>query len=195
MIRDCIVEYDTIDFQDKVVFDCGANIGALSKIAIDRGAKQVIAYEPEESNYQMVLKNTKGYPIITKNSALSSQDEDTLSFWINKSNNAQCSGTLDCKQKGRRVEVKVNNLNFWKELDLYKPSIIKMDIEGGEYDIFKEGFEMPDYVTDIAIEIHHPKEMDKLFEALNKIFPVVKHKHIITMFNKPGMIVTHLARA
>lgn len=195
MIKDCLKEYDTIDFDGKVVFDCGANVGALTKIATMRGAKQVIAYEPEETNYQMALLNNRyNENVIIKNTAVSGLDDDTLSFWINKSNNAQCSGALECTQKGRRVEVIVNNLNFWKELDKYKPDIIKMDIEGGEYSIFEDGFTIPDYVKDIAIEIHQPKRMNKLFKDLNKIFPVVKHKHVIIMFKSPGMIVTHLSK-
>jgi FkbM family methyltransferase len=42
---------------DDVVVDVGANIGAFSAAAISRGAGMVLAYEPEEANYEILRLN------------------------------------------------------------------------------------------------------------------------------------------
>ena len=58
--------------------------------------------------------------------------------------------------KGRQ-KLTVDAANFWKKVKEHKPQVLKVDVEGGEYDfMFQE--DMPDYVEQIAIELHLGKK-------------------------------------
>lgn len=198
MIRDVRKDYSTLVFDDKVVMDCGANIGAFTVRALDEGAQRVVAYEPEKSNFEMVKLNVvdlneyDNFELV--NAAVSNSFFPELSFYINKSQKAMCSGALNPRVKSKRVQLTVDNLNFWDELERVQPSLVKMDIEGGEHEIFEGNFEIPDYVKEIAIEIHQAAKMEALYDRLLEEFPKVIQKEYIVVFGQKAMIVAHLAR-
>ena len=58
--------------------------------------------------------------------------------------------------KQRRKEIKVKCKKFDDVLENLKPSTIKMDCEGAEYDLLQKP--LPDYVKKITMEIHFSKK-------------------------------------
>ncbi len=58
-------------FKGDIVVDIGANIGIFTKYALANGAKRVYSYEPIRSNYDILVKNTNGYEVITDNIGIS----------------------------------------------------------------------------------------------------------------------------
>jgi len=150
--------YDVVSFKDKVILDIGACFGAFADLATKGGAKQVISYEPDAENWELLTMNKHPNNIII-NSAVVADDSKTVSFYPVRD---------DCNNMGRgstdptrgRDEVVVTAVNFQDQLDKYKPDLIKMDIEGGEYSIFPR-YKLPDYVKTFIMEIHTTKPAQK----------------------------------
>ena len=57
MLKESAGDYPKIVCTDKVVLDLGANIGGFTKLALEQGCKKVIAYEPDEFNFDMLDLN------------------------------------------------------------------------------------------------------------------------------------------
>ena len=195
-------DYFTIDPKGKVIMDCGANIGGFINRALKLGAKKVIAYEPEPNNFDMLVINTQdldnaNYQL--EQAALISSHEETVSFYLNASKRSSSSGNR--KPSHKKKEYIVHALNFEKELNLHQPDLIKMDIEGGEYDVLMD-FTLPDFVRELVIELHHPskkmlKVKDQLWAQLVEQFggePEASHINNIIIFGKPALTVAHFQR-
>lgn len=146
-------EYKHLPIKDRIVMDAGSNIGAFTTYAILEGAKQVIAFEPEDSNYkQWELNCLKYNNAIGHKGALTMSNDGHVSFYL--TNGKAKDGYSVVSFKGR-TEVEVTNYNFHEQLEKYRPSVIKMDIEGAEFELLSEP--LPEYVTDIIVEIHFSK--------------------------------------
>lgn len=118
-----------------VVLDIGANIGCFSIMAAQK-AKTVIAYEPDEENYAMLLENIKlnnAKNIIAINACVVGNHDKTRTFFINSGTNKARHSLFPMKTGyvGRATECEnINNI-----IEKYTPTIIKMDTEGAEYEI------------------------------------------------------------
>ena len=135
-----------LKFTDRVM-DVGGNIGAFARWA-EPQCKEVISYEPDNANFQILCENIKGrQSLMAYQAALVGDDRKTVDFYLNN------KGMHSTVERRGRTKVTVPALNFWSELDQHKPNVVKMDIEGGEYDILL-GRELPAYVEKLAIEIH-----------------------------------------
>ena len=140
MILDTYPDYN---FTDKVIFDCGACCGLDSILFSKTGAKHVYCLEPDSKNFENLTINTKGYSNITIIKRALFNHSDTVEF---SSENTQGSMIL-----GKSVDIEVESLkklringDFIKVrcttldemTDIHeKPDIVKIDIEGSEYDL------------------------------------------------------------
>ncbi len=143
--------YGMLDVKGKVVFDIGANIGAFTVWASKQGADLVVAFEPEPYNFEMLQLNVfelKSYA--THKIALTTGDDANVVLWIAPS--GKNPGNSSLIQRRGRTPVEVATGNFYFMLERYKPEVIKMDVEGAEFDLLEYG--LPDYVKQIAMEIH-----------------------------------------
>lgn len=123
--------------EDDVWFDVGANIGAFA-VKYSPKVKQVISFEPEEDNYNLLINNVQlnnCMNVITVNKALVENFDKTRSFYLNRKKN---KGAHSMFVKNGRDEVIVQCENFDRMVDLYKPNKMKMDIEGGEWPILMQ---------------------------------------------------------
>jgi len=142
--------------QDETVLDIGGNIGCYSRYAWEQGARKIYCYEPEESNFNLLRENVSGTSIKIFNQALMSNPEsEKVDFFIpkNEKNMGGCSLTI---QGGRR-KVSVKTKRFSDVLEALRPSIIKMDCEGAEYDLLLNT-PLPDCVKRVCIELHLGKK-------------------------------------
>lgn len=148
-------EYDfRVDFIPEYIVDAGAFIGASSVYFSRRypGAK-IIAIEPEETNYAMLTKNTKPYEnIIPVRAALYGEDTEVkiMDSSVEKyAFRVERSAGPDSSLSGFSVDTVMNRY------DLPRIDILKMDIEGAEYDLFNsENIGWIRKVRVMVIELH-----------------------------------------
>ena len=156
MIGESIVNYliPEVDYTDKVCLDLGANVGGFTKIAMDAGASKVIAVECDPRNYNMMadaFENSESVELI--HGAVSASEEDTIKIYKNNSQKNHCSTSIIKKKNNQFKEYsEVQNIRFNDLVNKYKPDIVKIDIEGAEYQIIEDVLA---YYPDVLfIEMH-----------------------------------------
>lgn len=136
------LEYE-IDFKlnPKVIVDCGANTG-LSTIYFKNKYPDatIIAIEPESSNFDLLLKNTKGYSNLhclkkgiwnrDVNLEIANPEAEKWAF-ITKEVEYESNNTIEAISIDRILE----------EYDIETIDILKIDIEGSEKELFEKNFE------------------------------------------------------
>ncbi len=137
----------------KVILDLGAHIGdtALFYHAFFPNAL-IIAVEPAIETYQKLLSNTSQYPNIKVINAAVGGYDGEVELNLNKNS----LGSSLTHREGTNSVIKVRQLSLGsllKECNLSRADIIKFDIEGAEFDLFRKN--KPDLFSDIYIgEIH-----------------------------------------
>ena len=202
MLKECTSDYPTVDCKGKVVFDCGGNVGGFTCRAIRQGAAEVVVFEPEPLNFEVLEENVhlvlkemaSGIAVTMVNAAVVAGDDDSLPFYINPGSNAMCSASLLAGRK--RLQINVDCVNFFTMMDKYRPSLIKMDIEGGEYPLIAHG--LPDYVKELAIELHGSSKatnglMHSFFEELSSSWRTEFHE-FVNIFNAHSITLAHFVR-
>ncbi|MAG59256.1 hypothetical protein CMO96_00480 [Candidatus Woesebacteria bacterium] len=147
-------QYKALDFTNKSVMDVGANIGSFIYLAKKGGAKIIWAYEPTPSTYRILRMNVEALEdlncrIMTKDLALVGGTKQEVQFYLSKKY-PSCHTTVPVRGRDR---ITVEADNFWDAVHDNRPDIIKIDVEGGEYDFMFEDT-MPPCVEQIAIELH-----------------------------------------
>ena len=145
--------YSCLDIQEgDIVLDVGANIGAFSKYALEKGALNVFAYEPEPENFDLLIANTSMIPshkIFRFQYAVVGTDQTEVELYINSKKNKGLHMTREVRG---RDSISVRAENFCKIIDKLKPNKIKIDVEGAEYGFMP--IEFPDFVDRIVMELH-----------------------------------------
>ena len=143
--------YSCLDIQESdIILDIGANIGAFSKYAMEKGAFRVYAYEPEPDNYELLVINTGGAGHILRfQRAVVGTDQTEIELYINSKKNKGLHMTREVRG---RDSISVKAENFCKIIDKLKPNKIKIDVEGAEYGFMP--IEFPDFVDRIVMELH-----------------------------------------
>ena len=170
--------------QGDVIFDVGAHVGSFSVYAAMKGAK-VFAFEPCKENYMALLDNIKINNLEGKitpfNYGVGGRNE-TKQLGISESNSGGHS-LLAGSDQSELVNLK-NISTIRAELNLTKVDLLKIDIEGGEYDLF-ESMKDSDYefFDKIVGEYHtswnHPeldytsieKMLKKYYTTTKRYFP------------------------
>lgn len=147
-----IIEKCEVNFS--VVIDAGANIG-LTSIFISSlfpNAK-IFAIEPEENNFALLKMNTMNNDnICCIQGALWNKDEyvsilsDDDSDWAFRVGETASSGRRSIK--GYRVSSLIDYIK------VTKVSLLKMDIEGAEFEVFSDAKAWIDKVDNIVLELH-----------------------------------------
>lgn len=163
---------------DDVLLDLGAHIGVVATM-FGPHISQVIALEPDEDNLSLLRQNVRRFSLTDKVTVLPyavAIESGTRSFYLN-THRGMCSHTL-VKKRGR-TEVIVQTRGFSELLSNYEPTYVKMDIEGGEYELMPVLERLPDFVKGISIELHVSRKEwrnvlgPKIHEMLSAQFNVV----------------------
>tara|TARA_R100000808_G_scaffold11811_2_gene30020 strand:- start:1300 stop:1932 length:633 start_codon:yes stop_codon:yes gene_type:complete len=159
--KEIIRSYGHIDYSNKIVMDIGGCFGAFTYYALYQGAKHVYSYEPILENYQLLSENTRNYSNVDcYQLALSFENKDSINFYPGNGANKGIGSSV--KRRGRK-KIKVPSANFKKELHRIKPDVIKMDIEGGEYDLITK--DLPKFVKEFVMEVHLNRKAWRNVEA------------------------------
>lgn len=162
--------------EGKRVADIGANIGAFAYNALKAGANEVVCFEPDPDNVKMFRKQNLNAKLISRAVA---DKTGTREFYVNTGKN---KGLHSLQPYRGRDVIKVRTVSFQEVLERYKPQLVKIDIEGGEYGL---NLNLPEYVEAICIEIHltakgHRSLGKALTKRLAEDFPYVLHEAHIT---------------
>lgn len=137
-----------------LIIDAGANIGASAVyFACSFPKARVVAIEPERSNFELLTLNTSGLPVESHHAALAATP-GTLNvvdagegFWGYR--------TAALAEGGKAVHtVSCVTINDIYAAHAGVPFMAKIDIEGGESELFAANTEWVDRTPVIIIELH-----------------------------------------
>ncbi len=139
----------------RCVIDAGANVGYTSLyFAHNLPSASIVAIEPEPLNYAMLLENTKRYPNIiplcaalwssSRPLCLSNPDAESWAFQY----------TDKPKINGSITVASCTVPDIMREYGLDGIDLLKIDIEGGEKELFSQSVEWLSKVRNIMIEVH-----------------------------------------
>lgn len=170
-------EYKSTD----IWLDLGGNIGMFPVTFADR-VNLVVSFEPEVENCKLFVENIrlngiKNCQLIQK--AVVHDSSEQISFFINTKKNKGAHSTL---VKRGRDEVIVPAVNINEVLEAIDPNKIKMDIEGGEYEIIKAVKDWSN-IEELIFEYHisilrdsDGKKLQEIYEILGKHFTKIDGK-------------------
>lgn len=151
-----------------VIIDCGANIG-LSVIYFKTQYPNctVTAFEPDPMNHDLLLKNIKSMKlenVIVRKEAVWVKDA-TLNFHSEGSTASRLEEEMDKNKEDQTVPVKAIRLN---DLIHSKVDMLKVDIEGAEYEVLKDIENKLHYIEILFLEYHGTfKQNNRLTEMLD----------------------------
>jgi len=158
--------YRINNFSGELIIDIGANIGIFSIFASEK-AKKVIAYEPEQDNYEFLLKN------IHKNKIT---NIETHKLGLGKKGKARIIPMQSGSYVGElgKEPVKLISLN---DIKFDKCDLMKIDCEGSEFDLIKYAKSKTlKKIKRISMEIHKnmvdQRRVKELIEKLSKYFDI-----------------------
>lgn len=136
---------------DDVVLDLGACIGSYTVIAA-RTARKVIAVEPAPENFELLAMNCADLTDRTQliQAAVVGDRRGSVRLFTASSWNHSTVA-----YRGRTASVEVPAVCFADLLETERPTVLKADIEGAEWDL--PITDLPDYVRAFAIELHQTR--------------------------------------
>ena len=181
-----VAQYSIVDVAGKHVLDVGAHIGCYSVLAFQLGAKSVTAVEPDPRNLKLLKLNCKNniprgrYQILEGAAVEAKFDKDTVSLY-QKPTSSRSSVLI----KGDTA-ISVPALR-WSEILAQKEfGVIKLDCEGGEYNLLLGGDSLPESVKSVVMELHLHKRIWRHRES----FRVVKLFKDWKCLRKPNIGLT-----
>ncbi len=133
------------------IADVGAHIGIFTiLVARLNPSSRIIAIEPEEENYALLVQNISlnGLKNVTSIRALVSDESGIGRLYVSASNvgHSMVENLHSLKERGDFQEVKMITLNSLGSIDA-----IKIDVEGAEYQLFRNV--VPDSSV-VVLDVH-----------------------------------------
>jgi FkbM family methyltransferase len=151
-----VAHYLRKDVQDEFVFDgdidvavdIGAHCGTFTCMCLDKGAKHVYSFEPNPDMFSLLKANVEVYEknrwrIFDK--AVIAGNDSTVDFYTLKHKGNSGQSSVLYKETFPKIVVPAINLPKLTEMILAEHdeiTVFKMDIEAGEWPIFKLGREI-----------------------------------------------------
>lgn len=167
----CRQEYK-IPGDAQVVIDAGANIGTFSIYACNKNVKEIYAIEPFPETFNQLQKNIdlNGLKNKVKLKALALAKESGNRLMDLNNGPSQSRGLL--KKNDSHLGLKVPTLtlaDFLKSINKEEIDLLKIDIEGGEHEVFHNSDDQTlKKIKHIAMEYHPNESKSALFDRLEK---------------------------
>jgi FkbM family methyltransferase len=179
---------DTVGSADFIV-DCGANVGYSSAYFLSAYPRAtVVAVEPDPANFQMLQRNLApfGSRAETILSAVWSSSVglklDTLGAGL------EWARSVRPVRDGESPSVTAVDIGtLWRNSGFKRISILKMDIEGAEREVFSNNYQSwLGQVDNIVIELHGPECVAKFHTAIASQGFEVSGCDELTVCKRPG---------
>jgi FkbM family methyltransferase len=159
-----------------IVLDCGANVGVYTRLALDAGAKLVVAIEPGPENVEALRRNFQpeiaaGRVIIYEKGVW---DKDDFLLLKRDPHNTAANSFVMLKDESQAVKVPLTTIDqMVAELKLERVDYIKMDIEGAEQRALRGASQtLATYHPRLAISAYHvPTDPVKIPEIVKQAWP------------------------
>jgi len=170
------------DRRDPFILDCGANIG-LSVLYFKKEfpGSQIIAFEPDPDLYKILLKNIHSFQLenIQAIEAACWTEEGTLGFQKEGAHSGSLTNFWD---ESRKIQVRSVNLGKYLNRTV---DLLKMDIEGAEYEVLNGIRQSLRNVKNIVFEYHSSIQSDqKLADILSLLKEAGFRYHIKEAFTR-----------
>lgn len=157
-------EYRCLDevASPSLIIDCGANVGYASAYFLSRyRTASVIAVEPEPDNFTMLLRNVAPY-------GARCRAVQAAVWWRNESlklvKQKDGGGEWGCAVEPGSEDVRA--VSIPELANGRRVSILKIDIEGAEKEVFRHQVGWLDQVDNIVIELHGDECKNSFLSAL-----------------------------
>lgn len=155
--------------------DIGANIGATAYFIADK-VSQIYCFEPDEDNFNILRRNVKHIPNVHIHKyALVGNNDLTREFFLNTQKNKAAHSFIVKRGRDKTV-VDCKNIN--KTIRQFRINIIKIDVEGAEYELLT--YMNFDNIDELVFEYHfNILKFEKYFDLirmLRNIFDYVEYK-------------------
>jgi FkbM family methyltransferase len=151
-------EYDHIRATNpKFIIDAGANIGTSSIFFAEKYPDaSIIAVEPEESNFDLLLQNTSNYDniIAIKAAIWGSSDKRTIKNQFSGHWGYTISNT---QKRSKSTGQEINCITIGALMEKYgidTIDLLKMDIEGSEKNVLENSSDWINSVEIMTVELH-----------------------------------------
>lgn len=162
-----------IEKDEPVIIDAGANIGLTTlyfKLLWPKSS--IIAFEPDEKAFDCLDQNIKGNKledVFVKQSALA-KEKGQLTFYSDADSDGSLTNSSSQVGGTNKTQVEAVKLS---EYITQPVDLLKMDIEGGEFDVMDDliGSGKISFVNQIYMEYHHnlPGQAGKLGGMLSDL--------------------------
>lgn len=153
----------------KVVIDAGANIGTFSVYAAGEKVEKIYAIEPFPETFSQLQKNiqSNGLSKKVKLNALALADQTGTRNMDLTEGPSQSRGLLkDTDPEGLKVETSTLS-DFLHNIGQNEVDMLKIDIEGGEHEVFQSATpEVIQKIKYIAMEYHPNAPKEGLFNKI-----------------------------
>lgn len=181
--------------KDDIWLDIGGNIGIFPVFYGDK-VKKIISFEPDKDNINSFLKNIELNCITNStliDKAIVGDDSKEVEFFVNNRKNKGLHSLINIK--GSRTKFIVSALNINEAISKFNPTCLKVDIEGGEYDLFlaiKDFIEVKQIIFEYHVRFLKDKNGDKFLQILNHLrnnkFELVSKLETEVIFNRETFI-------
>ena len=169
--------------ENDIVFDVGAHIGFFSYFALQKGAKEVYAFEPNPYVFEILKKHAEMWSDKIKpfEIALSFQNGEVELFVYEKIGLGSTilqnreNSSLKFNRYNESIRVKTMTLDsFVKEYNVERVDFIKIDAEGSEREILKGAKEtIKKFKPRMAIAAYHLPDDKKIPEIPSLQYPYI----------------------
>ncbi len=177
-------DYPIPEKHPSFVVDGGANIGLFSVyFARHCPSAQIVAIEPEDSNFAMLEANTGNYPNVIR--VRKGLWLETCRLGIVNKESEKWSFRLAKMEDGPIDAISMNDLFDLRSGDAAE-TLVKIDIEGADVEVFSGGLEWLSSVDNLYIEIHCSwREVFKAVEPLDYSVRLCRENHLFEIKRYP----------
>ncbi|MCE9608910.1 MAG: FkbM family methyltransferase [Chthoniobacter sp.] len=162
---------DTSDLPIRTILDCGANIGdETARFRMHYPDAEIIAVEADPDNAEVLKKSFAPDPLTTVVEGAVWHEDTELTLCKHEGGNPEASSVTAESQQGIKVRAlsipSLMKQRGWSQID-----ILKLDIEGAEYDLFKTNTQWLNSVQSLVFEVpdsERPGTLQLIFERLRE---------------------------